>query len=104
VTFLDTELKLSRHAWRWRLGELAELHGWHVRSFGPDWEPDLLLTRRPRVLWLFAELDRSRLSKVRLAALIELRACGQAAMVARPADIAKVTRMLERLGHAHRVQ
>lgn len=95
MTFLDTDPKLSRQAWRWRLGELAELHGWRVRTLSPDWEPDLLLTRRPRVLWLFAEPDRGRLSQVRLAALVELRACGQAAMVARPADIAKVTRMLE---------
>jgi hypothetical protein len=86
---------LSRHAWRWRLGELAELHGWHVRACPAEWEPDLLLVRRPRVLWLFAEPDRGRLSQPRFAALVELRACGQSAIVARPSDIEKVTRMLE---------
>jgi hypothetical protein len=95
VTYLDVEPKLSRHAWRWRLGELAELHGWRVRSFGPDWEPDLLLTRRPRVLWLFAEPDRGRLSGPRFAALVELRECGQAAVVVRPADLEKVERTLQ---------
>jgi hypothetical protein len=94
MTYVDVQPKLSRHAWRWRLGELAELHGWHVRSFGPDWEPDLLLMRPPRLLWLFAEPDRGRLSQRRLAALVRLRDCGQAAMVARPADIAKVERLL----------
>jgi hypothetical protein len=95
MTYLDVEPKLSRHAWRARLGELAELHGWHVRALGPDWEPDLLLTRRPRVLWLFAEPDRGRLSHPRCAALVELRACGQSAIVVHPSDIEKVTRMLE---------
>jgi hypothetical protein len=94
MTFTDAEPKPGRHAWRWRLGELAELHGWRVRTLGADWEPDLLLVRRPRLFWLFAEPDRSRLSQVRLAAFIELRACGQAAMVVRPGDIEKVERML----------
>jgi len=95
MTFLDTEPTLSRHAWRWRLGELAELHGWRVRVFGADWEPDLLLTRRPRVLWIFAEPDRGRLSQARFAALVELRECGQAAIVLHPSDHAKVARLLE---------
>ena len=95
MTYLDVEPKLSRHAWRWQLGDMAELHGWHVRAFGPEWEPDFLLTRRPRVVWIFAEPDRGRLSRARFAALVELRACGQAAVVARPHDAEKLERMLE---------
>jgi hypothetical protein len=96
MTFLDTDPKLSRHAWRWRLGEMAELHGWHVHPQGSEWGPDLMLVRRPRLLWLFAEPDRGRLSQPRFAALVELRACGQAAFVVHPSDHAKVERLLER--------
>lgn len=95
MTYVDVEPKLSRHGWRAQLGLMAELHGWRVRTFGADWEPDLLLTRRPRVLWLFAEPDRGRLSRPRFAALVELRACGQAAFVVHPSDHEKVTRILE---------
>lgn len=95
VTFIEAAPTLSRHGWRWRLGELAELHGWRVRTCAAAWEPDLLLTRRPRLLWLFAEPDRGRLSGPRLAALVELRACGQAAFVVHPSDIEKVGRLLE---------
>lgn len=95
MTYVDVEPTLSRHGWRWRLGEMAELHGWRVRAFGADWEPDLLLVRRPRLLWLFAEPDRGRLSQPRFAALVELRACGQAAFVVHPSDIEKVGRLLE---------
>lgn len=95
MTFIDVEPPPSRHAWRWRLGEMAELHGWHVRALGPDWEPDLVLIRRPRVLWVFAEPDRGRLSAPRFAALVELRACRQEALVLHPSDHEKVTRILE---------
>ena len=94
MTFLDTEPTPSRPGWRWRLGELAELHGWRVHALGADWEPDLLLVRRPRLIWVFAEPDRGRLSQVRLAALIELRNCGQDVVVWHPNEIERVERTL----------
>ena len=43
-----------------------------------------LLIRRPRLLWIFAEPERGRLSAARLASLAELRACHQVAVVMRP--------------------
>ena len=94
MTYVDVEPTPGRHAWRWQLGEMAELHGWRVHALGADWDPDLLLVRRPRLLWVFAEPNRGRLSQARLAALIELRNCGQDVAVWHPNDMEKVMRVL----------
>jgi|SRR4051794_37081063 hypothetical protein len=84
MTHLDTPPLPGRYGWRLEIHGRAESHGWRVRMFGADWGPDLLLIRRPRLLWIFAEPERGRLSAARLAALVELRACRQEAVVARP--------------------
>lgn len=94
MTYLDTPKPPGRYGWRLEIVGRAELHGWHVRLFGADWGPDLLLTRRPRLLWIFAEPSRGRLSAARRASLEELRDCHQVAVVMRPSDGAKIDRML----------
>ncbi|MFL5688682.1 MAG: hypothetical protein ACJ77I_06805 [Chloroflexota bacterium] len=94
MTHLDTPKLPGRYGWRLELLGRAEFHGWHVRMLAPDWGPDLLLIRRPRLLWIFAEPERGRLSAARLASLAELRACHQVVLVARPTNIPQVERML----------
>jgi hypothetical protein len=84
MTYLDAPKPPGRYGWRIEILGRAEFHGWHVRMFGADWGPDLLLIRRPRLLWVFAEPERGRLSAARLASLAELRACHQVAVVMRP--------------------
>jgi hypothetical protein len=94
VTHLDVPPTPGRFGWRLEIHGRAEFHGWHVRMLGADWGPDLLLIRRPRLLWIFAEVERGRLSAARLHALVELRACRQDAVVARPNKLEQLERML----------
>lgn len=84
MTYVDVAPSPGRFAWRSQLADLAEFHGWHVRMCGADWGPDLLLTRRPRLLWVFAEPRRGRLSASRFAAFAELKACRQDVVLWRP--------------------
>jgi len=95
VTFTDTEPAPGRAAWLRQLADLAQLYGWRVYDFGEEYEPDLLLLRRPRLIWVFAEPLRGRLSQARLDAFVELRACRQEAGVWRPDDLEKIERILE---------
>jgi hypothetical protein len=94
MTYLDAPKPPGRYGWRIEILGRAEFHGWHVRMFGADWGPDLLLIRRPRLLWVFAEPERGRLSAARLASLAELRACHQVAVVMRPTTIPQLERLL----------
>lgn len=94
MTYLDVPSSPSRFAWRHELADRAELHGWRVIAMGADWDADMLLIRRPRIIWLFAEPDRGRLSAPRLAALLELRTCRQEAYVLRPSETETVDRLL----------
>jgi hypothetical protein len=94
MTYVDIVRSPGRYAWRVEIHERAELAGWHVRALGPDWGPDFLLIRRPRLLWIFAEVERGRLSSARRAAYVELRACGQQCLVARPHMIPMLERLL----------
>lgn len=94
MTYLDTPPRPGRYGWRLELLGRAEFHGWHVRMFAADWGPDLLLIRRPRLLWVFAETERGRLSKARLASFEELRACHQVAVVMRPTNTPQLERLL----------
>lgn len=94
MTYLDVEPSPSRAAWRMRLYDIAEFHGWKAHLFGADFPPDLVLVRRPQLVWIFAEPDRGKLSAERFAALVELRSCGQDAFVWHPSDVEKVERLL----------
>ena len=94
MTYLDTPPLPGRYGWRLEILGRAEFHGWHVRLFGADWGPDLLLIRRPRLVWIFAEPERGRLSAARRASLEELRDCRQVAVVFRPTTIPQLERLL----------
>ncbi len=84
----------GRSAWRMRLYDLAEFHGWRCHMLGADWGPDLIAIRRTRLLWIFAETERNRLSSERLARSVELRDCRQDVVIWRPADGDKIDRIL----------
>ena len=94
MTYVETPRSPGRYGWRLEIHGRAEFHGWHVRMLAADWGPDLLLIRRPRLLWVFAEPERGRLSSARLHALAELRACRQDAVVARPSKLEQLERIL----------
>jgi len=94
MTYVEFPAAPGRHAWRQELHDRAVLAGWRVRMLGAEWEPDMLLVRRPRLLWIFAEPDRGRLSAPRFDRFVELRTCRQEAYVWHPSDIEKIGRIL----------
>lgn len=91
---LDVPPSPGRHAWRQEVADRAAFHGWRCHALGADWSPDLLIVRRPRLIWIFCEPNRGRLSEARLDAFAELRSCRQAAVVVRPSNVVKLERML----------
>ena len=56
--------------------------------------PDLVLIRRPRVVWAELKAERGRLRPAQKAWIEELRACGQAVYVWRPSSWEEVERVL----------
>ena len=56
--------------------------------------PDLLLIRRPRIVWAELKAQRTPVTDDQRAWLDELRACGQAAYLWRPSDWEEVERVL----------
>jgi hypothetical protein len=57
--------------------------------------PDLLLVRRPRVVWAELKSERGRLTPDQRAWITELRACGQEAYIWRPSQWQDVERILK---------
>jgi hypothetical protein len=55
---------------------------------------DLILMRRPRVVWAELKADRGKLTDEQLATLIELRASHQEAYVWKPSDWKTIERIL----------
>jgi hypothetical protein len=56
--------------------------------------PDLILIRRPRIVWAELKSERGKLTDDQRAWIEELRACGQAVYVWRPSDWREVERVL----------
>jgi hypothetical protein len=56
--------------------------------------PDLVLVRRPRVVWAELKSERGRLTDDQRAWIEELRACGQAVFVWRPSNWEEIERAL----------
>lgn len=56
--------------------------------------PDLILVRRPRVVWAELKSERGRLTDDQRAWIEELRACGQETYIWRPSDFREVERVL----------
>lgn len=58
--------------------------------------PDLILVRRPRVVWVELKAEDGKLSEDQEAWIEDLESCGQEVYVWRPSDIAEVQRVLAR--------
>jgi VRR-NUC domain len=85
------EVVQSERAFQASVVRYAELMGWAV--FHPYDSrrsqvgfPDLVMVRRPRIVWAELKAQRGRLTDAQRAWIEELRACGQAAVVWRPSD------------------
>lgn len=123
MTFLGTPPKLTEARFQAQVVKLAELFGWTVRHDSASNQrstcascqhplrcatcgavpriirnaagmPDLLLIRRPRVVWAELKSDRGKLTAAQLAMLTELRACGQEAYLWHPKDFDTLERVL----------
>jgi hypothetical protein len=90
----QTEAQFQRQVIRY-----AELMGWHCyfaqrSDKSPAGWPDLILIRRPRILFCELKAERGRVTADQQLCLDELRACGMAAHVWRPSDWKLVERTL----------
>lgn len=123
MTFLGTPPRQTERSFQAQVIRAAELLGWRVRhdsatnqrqtcaschamlrcaSCGT--EPriirnaagmlDLLLIRRPRVVWAELKSDRGKLTDEQLTMLTELRASGQEAYLWKPKDWPTIERIL----------
>jgi hypothetical protein len=114
MPFLDVPPKLAERQFHAQVVELAtwlRWHCWHDRATNmpracrachapldfarndPGW-PDLILIRRPRVLFVELKSDRGRLTDAQAQMLAELRACKQEVYVWRPRDWSKIEKIL----------
>lgn len=89
----------SERDWQATVLQYAALRGWRAYH-NPDSRrstagfPDLVLVRRPHVVFAELKSDTGRLRPEQVQWLDELRACGVMAVVWRPADWPEVERVL----------
>jgi hypothetical protein len=123
VTFLDAAPRLSEARFQRQVVELAELLGWHAWHDAATNQRatcracraplacaqcgtlvpvvrnaagllDLILIRRPRVIWAELKSDRGKLTDAQIGTIAELRSSGQECYVWRPSDFVKIERIL----------
>lgn len=91
--------KQSERDWQATVLQYAALRGWRAYH-NPDSRrstagfPDLVLVRRPHVVFAELKSDTGRLRPEQVTWLDELRACGVTAVVWRPSDWPHVERVL----------
>lgn len=89
MTFLDTPSRQTEKQFMAQVIELAKLRGWahyhtHDSRRSEEGFPDLVLTRRPRVIFAELKADRGKVTAAQRAWMDELRACGQEVYLWRP--------------------
>jgi hypothetical protein len=99
MTHLDVPPRLTEKAWLGQVIRLAEVLGWryyhtHRSDRSVAGFPDLVLVRRPRVIFAELKAQRTRATDAQLAWLAELRQCNQEVYLWRPEDAEKVARIL----------
>lgn len=83
--------RMSERAFQWRVVALARQLGWKEfhqfdsRRSQPGW-PDLVLIRRPRIVFLELKSESGRATDVQLETLAALQDCGLEARLVRPSD------------------
>ena len=99
MTHLDVPPRQTERQFMADVIRLAEVLGWRTyhthdsRRSAPGF-PDLVLVRRPRVIFAELKAQRGRLTPHQLDWFAELRACHQEIYVWRPEDAEKVARIL----------
>lgn len=78
---------------------LAKLLGWRCywtwnSLHSPKGWPDLVLIRRPRIVFLELKGERTTVTDDQFDTIAELQACGMTAMIARPSDWPEIERVL----------
>jgi hypothetical protein len=114
VTFLDVLPPQTERAWMGQVLAYARLMGWRAHHDNATNAPrrcsacgslrrlprnapgmlDLILIRRPRIVWVELKSQRGRLSDDQRCWLDDLRACGQEVYIWRPSDWPAVERIL----------
>jgi hypothetical protein len=114
MTFLPVLPAMTEAEWQRQVIQYATLMGWRVwhdnatnapRRCGSCGEvrrlprnasglPDLILVRRPRLVWVELKADRGRLSDKQSAWIGDLRASGQEVYLWRPSMWEEVERVL----------
>ena len=99
MTFLDTPPRQTEAQFLAQVRAAAKLLGWatyhtHRSEHSEAGFPDLVLTRRPRVIFAELKADRGKLTDAQRAWIDELRACGQEAYVWKPKYWAAVEKLL----------
>jgi VRR-NUC domain len=100
VTFLAAVPRISERRFQQQIVEYAELMGWrcyftHRSDHSPAGFPDLVLVRRPRIVWIEVKAERGRLSDAQRAWINDLADCGQEVHVVRPSQWREVERWLK---------
>jgi VRR-NUC domain len=99
MTFLEAVPRISERRYQRQVTDYAEMLGWHwwhtLRSEGsPKGWPDLVLIKRPRIVFLEIKAQRTPVTPEQQACINELRACGQECYIVRPSDFDRLTRIL----------
>jgi hypothetical protein len=114
VSFLDVLPRMTERAWmaqvvqyarlmRWKVWHDAATNrrrrcdscgAWSAGARNPAGLPDLILVRRPRVVWVELKAGRGGLSAPQREWIDDLRACGQEVYVWKPKDWNRVQECL----------
>lgn len=99
MTFVDVLPRQTERSFQATVIKYAELMGWryyhtHRSDRSPAGFPDLVLVRRPRVVFIELKAERGKVSDAQRAWIAELRACEQEAYIFRPQHWAEIERIL----------
>jgi len=99
MTFLPVLPKLTEAAFQRQVIQYATIAGWRYyhtyrSTRSPAGFPDLVLVRRPRVVFLELKGDRTPVTDAQRAWIDDLRACGQEAYIARPQHWERLEKIL----------
>jgi hypothetical protein len=99
VTFLDTPPRQTEAQFLAQVRKAAKLLGWatyhvHDSRRSEAGFPDLVLTRRPRVIFAELKSDRGKVTPQQRAWMDELRACGQEVYLWKPSYWPAIEKLL----------
>ena len=99
MTFLDTPSRQTEKQFMSQVIRAAKVLGWahyhtHNSQKSEAGFPDLVLVKRPRVLFVELKAERTKLTSAQRAWIDELRACGQEAYIWRPQHWPNIEKLL----------